>query len=243
MQQQYPSAFQFSEYYLVAVWDTLCLGMFDSFIFGDVLEREQYARKYALMSPWDWSRQFAREDQALFQNPLYKARTELDLDIPQSYENDKRTTGSLARKYSLKLSKLHESIPSQHVEVLRPVTVAPMIKLWKYMYMRWLGPLQIIGGGSPSEYVQQCVLVEEIIHLQHRIESLQQESSPSARPGSDLLFSVSNSLSPSASLTSSFPYKADGATAASQMEILISSFLENSTVICDKELEQMSLED
>ena len=217
--------------------------MFDNFIFDGVFEREQYASNYSFMSAWDWSWQYDREDQTLFQNPLYKARTELDLDIPRSYTNDKRTTGSLARKYSLKLSQLHEPIPSQDVEVLKPVYTAPMIKLWKYLYMRWLGPLQIIGGGSPAKYVQQCVLVEEIIHLQHRIDGLHQETSATDRPGSDLLFSVSNTVIPSASLTSSFPYQPDGANGSSQIEILISSFLENSLVITDKELEQMSLED
>ena len=197
------------------------------------------------MCAWDWSWQYDKEDLSLFQNPLYKARTELDLDIPRSYDSDKRATGSLSRKYSLKLSKIHEAIPSQHVEVLKPVTTAPMIKMWKYLYMRWLAPLQIVGGGSPSEYVQQCVLVEEIIHLQHRIDRLQQqEESRSSRPGSDLMFSVSNTLSQSASLTSSFPYRPDGQTSeASQIEVLISSFLENSLVISDKDLEQLSMED
>lgn len=252
---QFPSAFQFSDVYLVSLWDTVCLGLFDNFIFDSVRNRQTLTRGFRqyssapikFMSAWDWSRQFDKEYLALLYNPLYVARTELHLKIPSSNTGTTSTDHcQIKRVYSKKLSEIYEPVPKQNIQVLKPVISAPLIKLWSHCYLRWINDLEIMGGGTPSCYLQQCMLVEEIICLKHQVHSLETHTEfiRSARPRSDLVFSfdvakaksdeqtLSVRWSENVAITSSFPYRSAGPhsskTAASMNLFLENSFIQDS---------------
>lgn len=143
------------------------------------------------MTVWDWEKQFYAEDVALFTNPLYVAHEQIakwqwrDLEFDKAYRKfTQRMTGadsksgSLSPKQTIDARKLWR-LQSTDVlalvgkEVLRPGFKAPQIKLWEHCYLRWLTPIQIVGGGMPSEFLAQSVLMEEIRALQDKIGSLE----------------------------------------------------------------------
>ena len=208
------------------------MGLFENFIFDSVRKRLNAAKGFQqynstntsvrFLSGWDWSYQFDKENLALFQNPLYITRTELKLNIQASHSNSMTSDENKRRNaYSRKLNKVYECVPNQDVIVLYPEASLPMLKFWSQCYLRWIMPLQIIGGGNPSGYLQQCVLVEEILCLQHQVKSLEsdQQVLRSVRPKSELVFSFedsTNQRSPKenvlrwterVAVTSSFPFR------------------------------------
>lgn len=227
--KQFPSAFQFSEFYLTTLWDTVCLGLFQNFLFNSARERTLAARKVTsytgrdcvpnFLSAWNWSHQFSSEDLSLFKNPLYLSHTELNLRVNGGASGASKANSNAAinmnkinQIYARKLTGIYESERKVQSHVLQPEVSAPMMKFWSHCYLRWLTPVQIMAGGTPSEYLQQCFLVEEIMFYQHKIRSLE-TATPfvrSARPKSELIFSFNANEMPSKkwtnNLTSSFPF-------------------------------------
>ena len=238
--QQFPSAFQFSSLYLTILWDSVCLGLFDNFIFNSCRERMIASRRFSiyntsdttpnLISVWDWTLQFDRDDMSLFNNPLYLARTELKTDLAAV-----RFAETAAAKLSGRIQNGRGDPPNgvyartlqaggsadlvlgadPDRRLLRPVAKAAMLHLWAHCYLRWLGPIQIMTGGTPLEYLQQCVLIEEIMCLQHKVGALQAAApfDKAARKNSELIFSAINTPQTprsrhnwSSAVTSSFPY-------------------------------------
>ena len=247
--QQFPSAFQFSEIYLTTLWDSMCLGLFDNFIFNSDRERLMATRRFSiytttnttpnLMSVWDWSKQFSTDDMSLCNNPLYLTRYQLkspltkigaELEKGATYQqawSKKRENGidvgTNHKLYAKKLSTMFEIEPNidPDNDILRPVVSAPLLKFWGHCYLRWLTPVQILAGGTPLEYLTQCILVEEIFCLQHKAESLQNATpfNKADRRRSALIFgadspsSARNAVSAASTprrkgdlVTSSFPY-------------------------------------
>lgn len=241
LMNQFPSAFQFSPLYLTILWDSICLGLFENFIFNSCRERMMATRRFSiyhtndttpnLISVWDWTLQFDRDAMSLFNNPLYLTRTELKADLAKIRFADTAAAkltgggtsngrgdlqnGLYARSLNASLTKEEMLGIDPDVRVLHPVARAPMMKFWSHCYLRWLTPIQITTGGGPMEYLQQCVLVEEIMCLQHKMQSLQ-NSAPferASRRNSELIFSAMNvpqtprsRQNLSGIVTSSFPY-------------------------------------
>lgn len=128
---------------------------------------------------------------------------------------------------------------------LTPLTGAACMKLWTQCYLRWQTPAQIIGGGNPSQYLQQCVMVEEILCLLHKIEALKKNSAKSAnslaRTRSDLVFSMAldtprtTELLANTYLSSSFPFSSVQRLSREEKSVFtpISLFLEHSTIDYD----------
>ena len=149
-----------------------------------------------MLSVWDWDKQYDREAMALFRNPLYTARTELNLtQTPKCLLDglsDKNEIWAAVNKiYAKRLNNIYDFAPEEKTRVLRPVVSAPLIKFWSLCYMRWLTPVEIVGGGTAMEYLQQCMLVEEILVRQYKVTCME-KSVPyqkSERPNSDLIFS------------------------------------------------------
>ncbi len=209
-----------------------------------------------LMSAWDWSKQFNAEDRSLGRNPLYLTKTELKLDVDKT--NGPSTSASscedqvkLKEVYAKKLFNMFEGAVCNGQTVLRPVVSAPLMKFWCHCYLRWLTPIQIAAGGKPLEYLQQCIVVEEIICLQHHLESLQ-NSTPfikSDRWKSQLIFSYNTPVTPNKSkyselLTSSFPFSPGGVPShVSFFGTPLSLFLENSLIVeSDDDMDEQSEE-
>lgn len=193
--QQFPTVFEFTETYLTTLWDSTHLGLFENFLFNTEFVRHKIMAEQQprLMCVWDWSKQFSSEDIALFRNPLYVAQEEMNAS------NEKHNGVS-----SKSLSKDNES-----ERLFADVSVAN-IQLWKQCYFRWIPPANIVGGGTPSSYLQQCILVGEILHLQHQIDDLSGRV-PRRKQSNELFFSctqkdanTSNSLNDS--FTSAFPF-------------------------------------
>eukprot|EP00057_Strongylocentrotus_purpuratus_P006227 XP_011660701.1 PREDICTED: myotubularin-related protein 10-A isoform X4 [Strongylocentrotus purpuratus] len=83
--EQFPSAFEFTDTFLIALWDSMHSGIFGTFLFNSERHRMrtcvssskgQY-QTTQLATVWAWTLQFTKDDQALFTNPLYIAKSEL----------------------------------------------------------------------------------------------------------------------------------------------------------------------
>lgn len=259
--QQYPSGFAFSETYLVTLWDSVHMGVFETFLFDCCHQRSRYhidarwQQRLFLPSAWEWNVQFSDDDQSFFNNPLYVMKT--NPDVNEALNKAKYLQSSLRSKissqelYSYELQNLEGSnvcidgTKSVKGHRLTPLTGAACMKLWTQCYLRWQTPAQIIGGGNPSQYLQQCVMVEEILCLLHKIEALKKNNAKSAnslaRTRSDLVFSMAldtprtTELLANTYLSSSFPFSSVQRLSREEKSVFtpISLFLEHSTIDYD----------
>ena len=231
--QQFPSRLAMTETFLTTLFDTQQLGITDTFLFDSAWQRQRFfreGRKLAIIclpSAWDWHQQFSEEDILLFNNPLYSLNTMHDLeDVITSARGSLKRAGKspLASSYAHTLTEYHSTTirrkdlfkkPSR--EVLTPVSsTAARLQLWSQCYLRWCVPAQILKGGQPASYLQQCLLVEEVVYLNYKLKILveqkaeggqQQDRFP--RPCSGLVFSLeSHSPLNDIQVTSSFPFAA-----------------------------------
>lgn len=259
--QQYPSGFAFSETYLVTLWDSVHMGIFETFLFDCCHQRSRYhidarwQQRLFLPSAWDWHVQFSDDDQSFFNNPLYVMKT--NPDVTEALNKAKNLQSSLRRKistqelYSYELQNLEGSNLSVNgTKAVKSLKLTPLIgaacmKLWSQCYLRWQTPAQIIGGGNPSQYLQQCVMVEEILCLLHKMEALKKNSAKTvnslARTRSDLVFSMAldtprtTELLANTYLSSSFPFSSVQRLSREEKSVFtpISLFLEHSTIDYD----------
>ena len=209
MLRQFPSSFQFTEIYLVSLWDSLCLGLFRNFKFNNARDCQYSPKKrhpdqatfvdhpntMPFLSVWNWKQQFSEDQISLFYNPLYVLKHE------QCLQPDSPT-----------LSSSTGSIGNESV-FLRPSHDAPFLQLWSLCYLRWLSPAQIVNGGQACEYLTQCLLVEEILYLQQMIVDTKLTNGSVSRRQSRLIFSSDEFSSPErfqsstdSCITSSFPF-------------------------------------
>ncbi len=74
--EQFPSAFEFTDTYLMTLWDSMFSGIFGTFVFNSEKQRVRTCRQGAntpikLATVWAWTLQYSKSDQNLFNNPLY----------------------------------------------------------------------------------------------------------------------------------------------------------------------------
>ena len=232
--QQFPSRLAMTETFLTTLWDTQQLGVTDTFLFDSAWHRQRFYREgrklavICLPCAWEWHLQFSEEDILLFNNPLFSLNTMCDLeDVITSARGSLKRAGknSLVSSYAYRLNEFYSTATGREdlfkrpsSEVLAPVsTTAARLQLWSQCYLRWCVPAQILKGGQPASYLQQCLLVEEVVCLDHKLKILEeQQKSPVGqrldrfpRPQSGLVFSL-ESCSPlnSVHVTSSFPFAA-----------------------------------
>ncbi|XP_071794588.1 myotubularin-related protein 10-B-like isoform X2 [Asterias amurensis] len=87
MMLQFPSAFEFTDTYLMTIWDSMFAGIFGTFLFNTERQRVRTClrdtdKPIRLATVWAWTLQYSREDQALFNNPMYIAKQILASRIP-----------------------------------------------------------------------------------------------------------------------------------------------------------------
>lgn len=171
---QCPADFEFSQIYLVRVWDSLCSGVFRTFSFNSIHDSQltvvgNSGRRNANgvlrhhnslfgfhTSVWDWTVQFNDAQIALNYDPLYAAKQGHDSETARVIVTP--SGGSLPSNSGVKTT----SSLKISADVLG-------IKLWSLCYLRWVSPLTIFGGGMASAYLAQCLLVEEIHSLRTKI--------------------------------------------------------------------------
>ena len=54
-------------------------------------------------------------------------------------------------------------------DVLNPGYSLPQLKFWEHCYLRWLTPIEIIGGGQTLEYVIQSRVMKDVSDLENEI--------------------------------------------------------------------------
>ncbi|XP_072037729.1 myotubularin-related protein 10-B-like isoform X2 [Amphiura filiformis] len=79
LMEQFPSAFEFTDTYLMTLWDSMFSGIFGTFVFNSEKQRVRTCRQGAstpikLATVWAWTLQYSKNDQNLFNNPLYILR-------------------------------------------------------------------------------------------------------------------------------------------------------------------------
>ena len=232
------------------------MGLFQNFIFNSAFSRAAACRRIKtfsdnefnhgpapkFMSVWDWSLQFTDKEMSLFNNPLYIAQHELMRMIPPRKTVVANTSEDVNTAYASHVYHIYSNtndMPGK-TAVLYPVTSGAALHFWSECYMRWMSPFVIVGGGSPAEYLQQCLLVEEIILLKHQFQSLQKEEPfvKAKRPSSELIFGCGragevprNCYELSMTVTSSFPYsQLTSGTGPNRAEIPLYQLLENSFI-------------
>ncbi|XP_050421975.1 myotubularin-related protein 10-B isoform X2 [Adelges cooleyi] len=83
--QQFPSKFEFTDTYLITLWDTSHVSVFDTFLFDNEHDRH-YATSdgsspFMLRSIWAWEEQFLDRDLVQFHNPLYNSTDDGTLKV------------------------------------------------------------------------------------------------------------------------------------------------------------------
>lgn len=259
--QQFPSKFEFTETYLTTVWDTAHIGIFSTFLFNNDHHKLHFSKdegknikQFSLPIAWKWDLQFQAEDLSFFRNPLHVITHDTELSeslsqlrhlskFGQQCQSSRNNTVSRSVVVNSTVNSVENGV--DEFDVLTPKYSAPVLHLWTQCYLRWQVPAQILCGGSPSSYLQQCHMVEEIIQLQNKARQLELRNTSNVdfRPRSELIFGhaqKSSNLSEllnSTVLTSSFPFS-PGTTARDQQRFTfiptLSSFVRNTSLDFDK---------
>ncbi|XP_070542787.1 myotubularin-related protein 10-like isoform X2 [Ptychodera flava] len=231
---QFPLSFSFTDTYLITLWDCSHHGLFETFIFNSERQRyrsilQEVKEPAKLVSVWDWSLQFKEEDIALFNNPMYYT------EHPQ-HQNCVGCRNEDLKELQLKLSPVEEStnvndekLPYRKLSQASQISAeqrlsnscnsdtnlaqslnatGPAVKFWIQCYLRWIPSVHVVNGGPPTEFQQQCMLVDEIHYLRRKVHSLRTSTPLAKRSGQESSFYFTYDSSPrlSENFTSAFPF-------------------------------------
>lgn len=146
---QFPSAFEFSETFLLGILDCVYSCMFETFLFDCEHERTdictQEDRANRLASFWDYiMANLPSTEFSLFLNPLYEfQRTNLITEDEKPKEPEPYLVGS---------------------------TDPPCLKFWSSYFLRWLpAAKETVGRGPcPSKHLQQMILLNKLKGFKRR---------------------------------------------------------------------------
>lgn len=205
--QQFPSAFEFTEIYLTALWDSITLGIFRNFMHSASLLQHKSVHSEHCLSVWMWEKQFDEDTVALFYNPLYeRSRKGFESQcwtFPRYVSNP--VVSSPQHTGNFTAPSLATCLSAS---VLRPRHHMPDLHVWSLCYLRWLTPVQVANGGSPAELIAQRDMLNDIQTLQDDIARLSEEQMVSTRrPGQRQQRDVSVVTLP-LHVSSSYPFAA-----------------------------------
>lgn len=146
---QFPSAFEFSDTYLLGILDCVYSCMFETFLFDCERERtaicSQESRVNRLASFWDYIMDnLSSTEFSLFLNPLYEfQRTNLISEDEKPKEPEPYLVGS---------------------------TDTPCLRFWASCFLRWLPAVKekVGQGPCPSKHMQQMISLNKLKVLKRR---------------------------------------------------------------------------
>ncbi|XP_047219348.1 myotubularin-related protein 10 [Girardinichthys multiradiatus] len=113
MTNQYPAAFEFTEFYLTVLSDSMWIPLFSTFLFNSSKHCAQLLQDFSknkaipqgedhtvIFPPvWKWSQQFSTRDQTLFNNPMYvgKGAASVQNGEVKSFQRSKKAFSSTVR--------------------------------------------------------------------------------------------------------------------------------------------------
>ncbi|CAM1311535.1 MTMR12 (predicted) [Pycnogonum litorale] len=221
--QQFPTVFEFTETYLIVLWDSTKIVLFDTFLFNSPKQRFD-ALYYAdgnenvrLNSVWDWTLQYSADDTELFINPLYVVSYEIhnetrrNIAIEKKHPKNERLLRT--QRDRLVISKVLAWSEDNLIEVKTDVCD---VELWELCYFRWLPFCQVNDGGSPSMSFGQLRLASDALSSLKQIRELRKVLASPDRNVAELNFLFKKSLSKFKSrngvVCSAFPFSSDVAT-------------------------------
>uniref|UniRef100_A0A182SEH1 Myotubularin phosphatase domain-containing protein n=1 Tax=Anopheles maculatus TaxID=74869 RepID=A0A182SEH1_9DIPT len=232
--QQFPEAFEFSDVFLITLWDSLFLPIFDTFQFNSETERYQAlnAEHVVLRPVWDWEKQFDNKDLAMFTNPLYRPKLQQTVLSVQSNSNSPSSphipmTSSLYGTRRADESNGHSvlngsdklQLLKNNEQFLEPQCFLRDIELWHQCYFRWMPHLEIKYGG-----IAQCDLLNRL--LANNIYKLRQELGQSVTPDAS-----SEQMDTLEQILSTMIIQTRDPDAASDVSFMISSFFPFSSIV------------
>jgi hypothetical protein len=172
----------------------------------------------SLLNVWDLSKQYSLSDLSLFKNPAFKIISNVVQEIDSDeMEPPKRTIKLLAKYYKEKPTDafINVDLLGDHSrslsDQLYPEIYCCQLTFWSVCFLRWLTPIQVMGGGLSMEYILESLLQEEVKSIENTIQQMQQINDTSAN-ASDVAANVefapfwSTKRNLLDNLTSSFPY-------------------------------------
>lgn len=163
LMNQFPSAFEFSETYLLGLFDALLSCMFDTFLFDSEHQRNNLCQTELQGKPmtslWDFMTDQLSDSKtaSVFTNPLYEF-----------------VTSVTSEEITVNGTKLHED------SYLKVSTTAAAMKFWSGFFLRWLPIVHVSSGlgENSSSHLQQMILMNEIKVLRYRLSVLKSDNNP-----------------------------------------------------------------
>ena len=207
--QQFPSAFEFTEVFLTALWDSVTLGIFRNFTHcGSLLQRKSDHSEHCL-SVWNWENQFDEDTVTLFYNPLYVRNANRKGSEGQYWTFPRYVNNPVG---SSQQHIGHFTAPCLatclSASVLWPRHHMPDLQVWSLCYLRWLTPVQIANGGSPAELIAQRDMLNDIQALHEDIALLSEEQMVLPRRPGQHQQRVVSALAVPLRVSSSYPFAA-----------------------------------
>jgi len=171
--QQFPSAFEFTEIYLTALWDSVTLGVFRNFMHSTSHVQQRHKSpdhcKHGV-SVWNWENQFDEATISLFSNPLYRSSRRGSIGSSSSWTFPAHSASASKRQHHSGTTGPPRVSVTGAIWPLR--YHVPDLHVWTLCYLRWLSLVQIVDGGSATELLAQQALLSEIQDLQRDIAQL-----------------------------------------------------------------------
>lgn len=189
---QFPGEFEFTEHYLLSVWDFCLVPAFDTFLFNSHRERfsatTQTEGEVSLVrrSVWDWNQTLSVSSQLLFFDPLYEL---LRLDITPASTTQSRLFNSHSQN---RPEFAVDAVP------LWPCSAMCWHRPWLLCFCRWLPALNVPRSGLLARAAGYRRLLEQLRRLDASRAgvSLRASQADLSLPNSLYPFIVSDTVAP-----------------------------------------------
>ena len=161
LMNQFPSAFEFSETYLLGLFDALLSCMFDTFLLDSEHQRHNLSQSELegkpMTSLWEFMTDHLSDSKtaSVFTNPLYEF-------VSSVVRSEISSNGTIPQDdFYLKVN-----------------TSAAAMKFWSGFFLRWLPIVHVSAGlgENSSLHLQQMILMNEVKVLRYRLSVLRSDT-------------------------------------------------------------------